>query len=264
MRLPRTGALVDTLRLASGLALFLFALTHFLNHALGIWSLEAMATAQGWRLAVTRSWPGAAVLAMALVIHLGLALWRIARLKTWRLPAASLWLLVTGGLISILVMPHFWSAGIGPRVAGARLSYAGGLSLIWPNAMVLQSALMVLVWGHGCLGLHAWLKSEPWWRRGSHVLAALAALVPAAALAGVVVAGRQIERLTAIQPIPLPYSQAVGLVWVARAAEAERISLALIALAFAVAFTSWLLARRRRLLAISYLPGPKEIGRAHV
>ena len=62
MTLPRTGALVDTLRLASGLTLFAFALLHFLNHALGLWSLDAMAAAQHWRLAVTRSAAGTALL----------------------------------------------------------------------------------------------------------------------------------------------------------------------------------------------------------
>ena len=95
MRLPRTGAVVDTLRLVSGLTLFLFALTHFLNHALGLWSLDAMQAAQRWRLAVTRSPPGALLLGSALIVHLALALWRIARLRTWRLPRAAYWQLIT-------------------------------------------------------------------------------------------------------------------------------------------------------------------------
>ena len=43
MRLLWAGTLRDRLRLWSGLVLFTFALTHFLNHALGLWSLEAMA-----------------------------------------------------------------------------------------------------------------------------------------------------------------------------------------------------------------------------
>ena len=90
MRLPRTGAFIDTLRLFSGLTLFLFALTHFLNHALGLWSLDAMATVQGWRLAVTRSDVGIGCCSRwRSLTHLSLALWRIARLKTWRLPRAS-------------------------------------------------------------------------------------------------------------------------------------------------------------------------------
>ena len=102
------------MRLVSGLTLFLFALTHFLNHALGLWSLDAMLAAQRWRLAVTRSPPGELLLGMALIVHLALALWRIARLRTWRLPRAAIWQLASGALIAILVTGHFYEAGVGP------------------------------------------------------------------------------------------------------------------------------------------------------
>ena len=86
------------------------------------------------------------------------------------------------------------------------MTYPAALSLIWPDSMRLQTSLLLLVWMHGCIGLHQWLKGEAWWRRYSHALVALAALVPAAALAGVVVAGREVARLRAPQTIPLPYS----------------------------------------------------------
>ncbi len=257
MTLPRSGAWIDTVRLASGLTLFTFALFHFLNHALGLWSLEAMAAAQAWRLAVTRSMAGSAILALALIVHVGLALWRVARLKTWRLPSAAIWQLATGALISIVLMPHLYEAGVGPRTAGAIMTYPAALSLIWPASMVVQITLLVVVWTHGCIGMHQWLKGEAWWRRCSHALVALAALVPAAALAGVTVAGRQIERLKAVQPIALPYPPAELPLLKAQAADAQRASLALLALALAVALASVLIARRRRRLAICYQPGPR-------
>ena len=43
------GTLAQRLRILSGLILFTFVLTHFLNHALGIWSIEAMEVMQAWR-----------------------------------------------------------------------------------------------------------------------------------------------------------------------------------------------------------------------
>ena len=139
MKLPRTGAWIDTLRLASGLTLFTFALTHFLNHALGLWSLDAMATAQAWRLALTRSQAGSALLALALIVHVSLALWRIARLRTWRLPRAAIWQLSTGALVSIVIWPHLFQSGVGPRAAGVAMTYPGALSLIWPASIVMQT-----------------------------------------------------------------------------------------------------------------------------
>jgi adenylate cyclase len=45
------------LRIASGLVLFAFATTHFLNHALGLINIELMHEVQQWRWVVTRSWP---------------------------------------------------------------------------------------------------------------------------------------------------------------------------------------------------------------
>ncbi len=59
LRRSRDG---QTWRLASGLVLFAFALTHFLNHALGHVSLEAMEQVQEVRRAIWRSWPGTILL----------------------------------------------------------------------------------------------------------------------------------------------------------------------------------------------------------
>jgi adenylate cyclase len=58
MHVLARGDLLQRLRLASGLILLVFAATHFLNHALGLVSIEAMEAMQGWRKAVTRSWLG--------------------------------------------------------------------------------------------------------------------------------------------------------------------------------------------------------------
>ena len=80
------GSTVQRLRLVSGLLLFLFALTHFLNHAMGLVSLDAMIAVDHWRIAVTRSAPGTLVLSAALLIHVGLAIGKLAQIKSWRMP----------------------------------------------------------------------------------------------------------------------------------------------------------------------------------
>jgi adenylate cyclase len=270
MRFPRTGAVIDTLRLASGLTLFAFALAHFLNHALGLWSLEAMAAFQHARLAVTRSAPGSAALALAFGVHVALALWRLARLNTWRAPAATWGQLGCGVAIAWLLAPHLIEAGVVPRAAGTVMSYPAVLSLMWPSLALNQAALLLVVWTHGCIGIRQWLKLEPWWRRSSHALAALAALIPALALAGFLVAGREVA---AARPAELPFPAADLPAIQARGAQAQRLSLALIALALGVAAATASLAARRRRVAVSYRPGPRvraasgptllEISRAH-
>ena len=49
------GGLVQRLRLVSGLILFTFAASHFLNTAVGLWSVDMMEDVQAWRTAITRS-----------------------------------------------------------------------------------------------------------------------------------------------------------------------------------------------------------------
>src|SRR5258707_14783844 len=86
MHVLARGDLLQRMRLASGLVLFAFAATHFFNHALGLVSLEAMLEMQSWRKAITRSWLGSGVLLAAFLVHILLALYKISRRLTWKLP----------------------------------------------------------------------------------------------------------------------------------------------------------------------------------
>ena len=270
MRLLMSGALRDRLRLWSGLVLFTFALTHFLNHALGLWSLEAMIRAQDLRLAVTRSPAGSALLLAAALTHAGLAFWKLMGLRQFRLQAGEWWQAVTGFAIPFLLARHLFEAGVGPRLLGISAAYPGLLRLIWPAAMISQTALLLVVWTHGVLGLHFWLRSEAWYRRASHLLAALAALVPALALAGAVTAGRE---ATALATTPGPFSDAVAALLSSGAHRAQVAGFVLVALCLAVpALRRWAPASPTR-VAVEYLGGPTiassigptllEISRAH-
>src|ERR1700687_4951654 len=85
MHILLRGSLTQRLRIASGLVLFTFATTHFLNHAVGLVDLEAMHEVQAWRQVVPRSLPGTIVLLAALLTHVGLGLFKLARRTTLRL-----------------------------------------------------------------------------------------------------------------------------------------------------------------------------------
>ena len=62
MQILLRGNHLQRARLVSGLVLFIFALAHFLNHAVGLVSLETMHEMQLWRTGVTRSVAGSIVL----------------------------------------------------------------------------------------------------------------------------------------------------------------------------------------------------------
>jgi adenylate cyclase len=59
---------------------------------------------------------------------------------------------------------------------------------------VRQALLLVIVWTHGCIGLHLWLRLKPWYSRFAPWLVALAVLVPVLALLGFADGGREVLR----------------------------------------------------------------------
>ena len=191
MHVLARGDLLQRLRLTSGLVLFTFAATHFLNHALGLVSLEAMLEMQGWRKLVTRSWVGSGILLAAFLVHIALALYKISRRLTWKLPLWEAAQVVSGVSIPLLLITHVAYNRGAASLAGTDDTYAFELGNLWPGLAWQQSLLLVLVWVHGCIGMHYWLSLAAWYRRVQPLLLALAVALPIASLAGFTVAGRQ-------------------------------------------------------------------------
>ena len=185
------GDLLQRMRLISGLVLLTFAATHFLNHALGLVSLEAMHEMQAWRKVVTRSWVGSGVLLAAFAVHIALALYKISRRLTWRLAPWEAAQVLSGLAIPLLLITHVVYNRGAASLAGTDDTYAYELANLWPGFAWQQSLLLLLVWVHGCIGMHYWLGLAPWYRQVRPVLFALAVALPVAALAGFSVAGRQ-------------------------------------------------------------------------
>lgn len=191
------GSFAQRLRLVSGLVLFTFAATHFLNHALGLVSLGAMETFDGWRNTVTRSLVGGLVLAFALLAHAGAALVRVAQRRTFRMPAWEWMQLFLGLAIPFFLAPHIVNTRVSSLVFDVHTTYPYELRKIWTDTMVSQTALLLLVWIHGCLGLHYWLRLLPRYATVAPTLLVLATLLPFAAILGIVTQGRAMATLTA-------------------------------------------------------------------
>lgn len=189
------GDILQKARLISGLVLFLFAGAHFLNHAVGLVDVVRMQEFQSWRLLVTRSLPGTIVLASALVIHVVLALYKLARRATLRLPAWELIQLGLGIFIPFLLFPHIVNTRIASSFFNVETNYLYELARLWPASAILQSTLLLLVWVHGCIGIHFWLRLYKPYRVAQPILLFIAIVLPLAALAGFMVSGRAVARL---------------------------------------------------------------------
>ena len=192
MHVLARGDLLQRLRLISGLVLFTFAATHFLNHALGLVSLDAMQAMQAWRKVVTRSWVGSGVLLAAFLTHILLALYKLSRRLTWKLPLWEAAQIVTGLCIPLFLITHVVYNRGAATLADTDDTYAYELGNIWPGLAWEHAGLLLTVWVHGCIGMHYWLSLASWYRRVRPVLFALAVALPVSALAGFTVAGRQV------------------------------------------------------------------------
>lgn len=190
MKAPLRGDLLQRLRLISGLVLFTFAGTHFLNHAVGLYGLDAMHEMEAWRTTFTRSWPGSIILGVALLTHMSLGLYKFAMRNTLRLP---LWEGVQIGLglfIPFLLLTHIVNTRVAHTFYNVNDIYLYELVRLWPERWFLQSLLLLVVWVHGCIGLHYWLRLHPPYRKIQLPLLAFAVALPLAALAGFMVTGK--------------------------------------------------------------------------
>ena len=188
-------------RLASGLVLFTFALTHLLNHSLGLISLDVMETVQQWRMVVTRHPVGTVILYGALITHVFLALAKTATRHALRLPLWEMVQLALGIVIPMLLLIHLADTRASEWLIDYDDRYRNTIPGYWPKNMWLPIALVLVVWTHGCMGVHFWLRLKRWYRRSFRIWFALAILVPTLAIAGFVaaaqaiVAERSIKRL---------------------------------------------------------------------
>ena len=152
------------LRLWTGLVLFAFALSHLLNHAVGLVSVDAMEAVRSWRVAVTRSVPGTAILLTSFLLHFALGVAIFIGRRGLRIRPHEWVQLAFGLLIPVLLVRHATALRGANLAAGVDDNYYYALWIMWPREAWPQAALITLVWVHGCIGLHHWLQLKSWYR----------------------------------------------------------------------------------------------------
>ena len=187
--------MIRRIRLASGLILFAFVATHLINHALGLVSLGVLETGRNWFLFLWRGPFGTLLLYGALLTHLPLALWAIYERRSFRLRPVDWVQLLLGLSIPLLLVSHALNTRLAHETYGLEDSYAFELAVFFiyePTLIYKQLILLLIAWAHGTIGLHQWLRLKPGYRRLEWLAFAIALLLPAAAMAGTWVAGRDV------------------------------------------------------------------------
>ncbi|MBM6592692.1 adenylate/guanylate cyclase domain-containing protein [Microvirga pudoricolor] len=203
----RKGLPLRDIRLASGLILGAFLVSHFANHALGLVSVEAMEAARQWFNRLWRNPAGTALLYGALATHFALALDALFRRRTLRMPPREAAQLVLGLSLPFLLVAHVVGTRVEFSVTGREVGYPDVIRNLWvlsPENGARQALALVIAWLHGCLGVYFWLRVKPWFRQWTPLLYAGALLLPVLALLGFAEAGKEIaadpDRFTFLPP----------------------------------------------------------------
>ncbi len=156
-----------------------------------------MGDVAAWQLTFTRSWPGLAILSSACVCHVLATLWFTARRATLRMSFGDAALIASGIIIPLLLLPYLVDTRLANIKFGVDDDILYRLAKLWPEHDLVYVSLIVLVWGHGCIGLHQWLRLRPAYRSLAPMLAVIALAIPIAALSGVIAAARIVTVLMA-------------------------------------------------------------------
>ena len=194
------GVSLRQIRLVCGLVLFAYLVSHFLNHALGNISLEALAWGVHYHVLFWQFLPVAIVFYAAALLHAGLGIWALYERRQFRWKAIEPLQLVLGLSIPALIIAH---------VAGVRLGHAlFGQAKLYPQVLYgywvvshfrawLTLSVLVVAWIHGSIGLYFWLRMKAFFKPASPFLLAAAVLVPTLALLGLYQGGRSVARESA-------------------------------------------------------------------
>ena len=172
--------------IVSGLVLALFIASHFINHALGIVSIELMERGRAGFNVVWRSIPGTVLLYSALLAHFLMALDALWRRRSLRMPVSEALKIGFGLALPLLISDHVIATRLEYTLTGFVRGYPEVLRAInlSTGSIVLYVTAAVVAWTHGCLGLWFWLRGRAWFQRFAPIFHMLAVVVPLLALTG--------------------------------------------------------------------------------
>ncbi|WP_018317235.1 adenylate/guanylate cyclase domain-containing protein [Bradyrhizobium sp. WSM2793] len=189
------GTSVRQVRLVCGVILFCYVISHFLNHALGNISVEAMEAGVYYHTAFWQFLPVSIVFYGAALTHMGLGIYALYQRRQFRWRTVEPLQLVLGLSIPALVMAHVVGVRLGYTLYDHQKLYPQELYLFFvaaPGRLWQMTILLLIAWVHGCIGIYFWLRLKPFFTRAAPYLLAAAVLVPTLSLLGIYQGGRSV------------------------------------------------------------------------
>src|SRR6266404_1898784 len=189
------GISLRQVRLASGMVLFAYLVSHFLNHALGNISMEALAIGVHWHILFWQFPPVGIVFYACCLVHTALGIWALYQRRQFHWKAIEPLQLVLGLSIPALIITHIVGVRIGQALYGHQKLYPQvffAYWIVWPLKAWLMFAVITIAWVHGCIGLYFWLRMKAFFKTAAPFLLAVAVLIPTLAMLGLYQGGRNV------------------------------------------------------------------------
>jgi adenylate cyclase len=186
---------IRQIRLACGLVLFAYLLSHFINHALGNISLNALATGVKYHAAFWRSLPVSTVFYAAATAHAGLGIWALYQRRQFHWKAIEPIQLLLGLSIPALIITHLTGVRIDDVLFQHQKLYPQvfySYWIVWPYKMWLMFTVLIVSWVHGSIGLYFWLRMKACFKTAAPLLLAAAVLIPTLAMLGLYQGARRV------------------------------------------------------------------------
>jgi adenylate cyclase len=196
------GISLRQIRLGCGLVLFAYLVSHFLNHALGNISMDALAAGLYYHTLFWQFLPVAVAFYTAALVHAGLGIWALYERRQFHWKAIEPLQLVLGLSIPALIITHVAGVRLGQTLFGHDKEYPQVLFaywIVWPYKKWLMFAVIAIAWTHGCIGLYFWLRMKAFYQRAAPFLLAFAVLVPTLALLGLYQGGRSVVESDSVE-----------------------------------------------------------------
>ena len=129
--MPSRKRLIGTTRLSTGLILFFYVLTHDLNHALGLISLNAMETGRVPFLAFWHFLPIRIVFYLSILLHMLIALYALYQRRSLRMPGSDACQLALGLILPPLLVLHVVGTAVANSLFDLHATYRYVVWSLW-------------------------------------------------------------------------------------------------------------------------------------
>lgn len=193
----------NQVRIITGVIMYIYAVTHLLNHSVGLLGLDAMEEVRLYFLAFWRNPVMIMLMPMSMMIHFFLAVYAFLTKPSLMKMSIYEWVqYVAGFTIPFFLILHVSSTRMAYWFFDINDTYAYLLTQYWNQGLpaLLLTFLLVSVFVHGSIGIYFYLRLQKWFHPVKPYYYAISLALPLMAIAGILSASRESLYLSGFNP----------------------------------------------------------------